>query len=132
MKPTLIEILKPIVKETINQTLAESLRPIIDDLNSIQTQAAQLEKSLKELQQEVDKAAMHANENEQYSRRMCLRLFGLPDAQDISHSYLVSLLNNSLSTHLSEDNIDRVHRTGRTNIETPCPKATATPPPSAC
>ena len=72
-----------------------------------------LEKSLEKQQELIAKLHTKSNEAEQYSRRNCLRLFGVPETQgENTDEIMIRVAKEKLGINLSIENIDRSHRTG--------------------
>ena len=49
---------------------------------------------------------------EQYSRRNCLLLHGMPESDEDSNEVVISVCNGKLELNISADDIDRSHRLG--------------------
>ena len=65
------------------------------------------------------------NNQEQYSRRNCLRIFGVPEADNENTDAIVCrIANSNLGVDLRPDNIDRSHRVRR---RTPPPPGSSKP-----
>uniref|UniRef100_A0A1Y1K9R3 Uncharacterized protein n=1 Tax=Photinus pyralis TaxID=7054 RepID=A0A1Y1K9R3_PHOPY len=90
-------------------------------LQDLDAELEQITKKVEVLEEEnKDLRKMNANLNiaidnmEQYSRRNCLKVFGLPETpQENTDEVLLDLFKNHMHLSISPSDIDRSHRTGR-------------------
>ena len=79
-------------------------------LNDLQTENDNLKMQMKE-------PMIHANHNEQYSRKSNIRIFGIPSSTDSSQenckTIVSDLCKSKLGIHIDEGDIDGAHRVGR-------------------
>ena len=82
-------------------------------LEGIQTKVSTLEKENQDLRERVEKLEAKADAAEQYSRRNCLRIAGVPenDAAD-TDSYVLDL-SRAIGAEIALTDIERSHRVGR-------------------
>ena len=80
-------------------------------------------KSQVEAQSNLAKRALHQiNQQEQYSRRNCLRFFGLPEkANESTDALIIDLSTKILKVPLTTDDLERSHRVGKPDPEKPRP-----------
>lgn len=84
-----------------------------------------LKQRIKNLEQQLEAVKQKANDNEQYSRRSNVRIFGVKSPDIITDSAVaensiksvVDFCKNELGVDLNEQEIDRAHRVGRQNGE---------------
>ena len=75
----------------------------------------ELEDRCRLLEHEVHGLKVKHDDAEQYSRRMCLRLAGLPETEHEDVHKLVLEFADKVQANISPVDIDRVHRIGKTN-----------------
>lgn len=69
-----------------------------------------------DLQLKIQKQAEQIDDLEQYSRRNCLRVFGIPESdKEDTDEVIVTLAKNKLGVNIDQHDIDRSHRTGPKN-----------------
>ena len=110
--------------EELLQTLATkedicSLRNIIEKQKEV---INQLESKVSTLEAKVDELTQKSEESEQYSRRQCLRIGGIPlpasnkpETDNEVRNAVIKLLNDS-GIKTTENVIDRAHRIGRLRL----------------
>ena len=118
-------LLKGIVKNAIDEKLGELLASVekvqgeVFDLKTKMeeknTQIKKLEEKTLQQKQSISKLENSMNNLEQYSRRSCLRVFGLKEQKGENTDMLVTeLVRSKLGVSLDPvKDIDRSHRTGR-------------------
>ena len=99
------------VVKAMQSVICRDLRREIADLKSIiqakDASISALEKRVKDLEQKAD-------EQEQYSRRNSLRIFGLAETEkEDTLSEAMDLFQNQMGLDIDVSGIDRVHRIGR-------------------
>ena len=76
-----------------------------------------LKKQIDDLSVELNEVKKHANENEQYSRRCNIRIFGLPELEnEICYEVVTEFCKTKLGYDLESCEIDRTHRVGRPRL----------------
>ena len=77
-----------------------------------------------DLEANLIKVKSHANENEQYSRRCNVRIYGIPEEQgENCYDAVLKFCENDLKCAVALDEIDRTHRVGNSRgacFETTC------------
>jgi hypothetical protein len=67
--------------------------------------------SIADLEANLIKVKSHANENEQYSRRCYVRIYGIPEGKN-GYDAVLKFCENDLKCAVALDEIDRTHRVG--------------------
>ena len=83
------------------------------DLEKSQKQVNELEKKVKQMEKKLMDCENSQEEQEQYSRRNCLRIYGMPEKKDENSDDVVLQLVNSklnLGFQVRESDLDRTHR----------------------
>ena len=72
-----------------------------------------LEENLEKQNNVIERLQNKANESEQYSRRNCLRLFGVEESKgENTDEVVMRIVKDKLNIDLPKSDIDRSHRTG--------------------
>lgn len=120
MMPELVSVIESKnandVQSIINQSVKEAVdgvklayEGVIEDLKRTN---ATLSAKCEELEQKVLKCQTVNDEQEQYSRRNCLRISGIPQQQDECTDTIVLNIAEKLNVDLKLEDIDRSHRVG--------------------
>ena len=115
---------KNIAKEIINQSYDKLLGLIEHNesrLHDVEIKVVEKERELVKIQQSIDSHSQKLSnlENsidhlEQYSRRSCLRIFGVKETADENTDDIAcDIANKNLGVSLARSDIDRSHRTGK-------------------
>ena len=67
---------------------------------------------LRELKEELAETKMKLNDLEQYSRRLCINVSGIPERSDESTDQLVTDIAKMAGVTVTPEDIDRTHRVG--------------------
>lgn len=103
-------VVSTVLQEAVHDTIAKE----------IQEKVEPLKKQIKDLSDDLDKVRKHANENEQYSRRCNVRIYGIPENEGENCYELVSdFCKQDLHCELEERDIDRIHRVGKLRVGSP-------------
>lgn len=95
------------VSEQIQLVICEQLSKLSSEVNSLQQLLLAKDNKIDELAAEVDRL-------EQYSRRNCLRVFGVvEDARESTDTTALQLFEEKLGITLDQSAIDRSHRLGK-------------------
>jgi hypothetical protein len=101
---TTTSVVSTVVKESVHASLDEVIRENV----------MHLKKQIKGLSAELNEVKMYANENEQYSRRCNIRIFGLTELEDENcYEVVTEFCKTKLGYNLELREIDRTHRVGR-------------------
>ncbi|KAL8583195.1 hypothetical protein ACOMHN_053708 [Nucella lapillus] len=97
---------EPDIIEMISKVVAAQFSDILkNEIASLKDHLAAKDKEIVLLKDKVD-------ELEQYGRRNCFRLSGIPESPDESTDAIVKSVAQSISVNVTDDMIDRSHRVG--------------------
>ena len=128
LAPTLCAALKPEIERTINATIQSAVErtiaPLIATIESQRVEIAQqkshianLEQAVGDLYKRTEELEIQQEEQEQYSRRTCLRFHNIsPDATDTDEA-VIKICKENLGVTLTKDDIGRSHFVGRANVK---------------
>ena len=105
MKELLKEDIEQQVQQQVELKVAQRMAPLQDELNELKKRLAKVEKELK-------KALVRNDDLEQYSRRPCLRVSGIPETQGEDTTGIVLDLAKRCGAKIGVDDIDVSHRVG--------------------
>ena len=113
--------------QTLRDQLEQTDGKVMDlenDLKAKGTIITSLQKEQKSNTEEITSLKRSLNDAEQYSRRNCLRLYGIPeDGQEDTDTVMLKLASKELNVKLRPEDIDRSHRIGAPRIATRGEKA---------
>ena len=99
-----LETLKSFIQTSVEQACAMIVEKMVTPLRN----------EIRDLKSELAIVRRKCNENEQYSRRANIRIFGIPeDKGEDCMKKTLAFLNEQLGLTFKESDIDRVHRVGR-------------------
>lgn len=104
-KADLETMVRSVVQAFIPQVITGINASLNDKIESLTQENTHLKNQVAELLFQADRA-------EQYSRRNCLRITGIPEASDEDTDTIVVTMAKDLGAELSIDEIDRSHRVG--------------------
>ena len=132
---TFKDIVQAAITEAVNVSLAQYVEPLKDEVKSLKASVVileelvkakrvvepleekvlMLESKLADMSNELSRVCLKANDNEQYSRRYNVRIFGCVEEEGESCSQKVTnLCRDKLElTDFTVDKIDRCHRVGK-------------------
>lgn len=123
--PDIFNKLVDAVTKSLSNTISEKLKPDLEQsihdsvLVDIQTNKRELEKlkqDLNKLKNEKTKLETQFDDAEQYSRRNCLLLHGVPEVTNEDTTAVVTdIIKNKLKINIDSHAFDRTHRLGRPN-----------------
>lgn len=90
----------------VNSIVTGVLQGLTDKISSLQKENDELKQKVKTLEEAIDSA-------DQYSRRNCLRITGIPATENESTDEIVINLARDIGVPLEIHDIDRSHRLGR-------------------
>lgn len=93
------------INELIAQRVALAVEPLKLELASANTALGQVQKELKQV-------ILRNDELEQYSRRSCLRISGIPESANEDVSKVVLDIARRVGADIKPEDIDRTHRVG--------------------
>ncbi len=97
------------VLDNVKQSVYEANQ--MDNKQTYATVTA-IENRLGDLRTDNLALADEVDDLEQYSRRNCLLLHGMPESEEDSNEAVISVCNGKLELNISADDIDRSHRLG--------------------
>ena len=102
------------LKDAFETKLTEMTNTIVTGvLEGLQNKVSKLEKENKDLRERVEKLEAKADAAEQYSRRNCLRIAGVPENQAADTDGYVLDLSRAIGAEIALTDIERSHRVGR-------------------
>ena len=102
------------LKDAFETKLTEMANAIVTGvLEGIQTKVSTLEKENQNLRERVEKLEAKADAAEQYSRRNCLRIAGVPENEAADTDSFVLDLSRAIGAEIALTDIERSHRVGR-------------------
>ena len=102
MSTMIEELINKLVPVLIQSTHAE----LVNRIESVESENSTLRERVQQLELEADRA-------QQYSRRNCLRVSGLPEAQSENTDDIILDMAKAAGANLSLEEIDRSHRVGK-------------------
>lgn len=114
MKDSFQPHVSQIIQESFQQQLTTLVNSIVEGvLQGLHLKIDALQKENDELRKRVQKLEETVDSSEQYSRRNCLRVTGIPVTENESTDDIVVTLASSIGVDLEVKDIDRSHRLGR-------------------
>ena len=122
------------LSELLKDTLHTEIVGLVDNIvkgviTGLQERITSLEKSNKDLQDtnvsltaRVALLEAQADQAEQYSRRNCLRISGVPETPDESTDNIVMSIANDIDSDIRIHDIDRNHRIGNPKSKRATPR----------
>lgn len=103
-----------VIQESFKGQVSELVSSIVEGvLQGLQSKVASLEKENTELKQRVGALETALDSAEQYSRRNCLKITGVPESIEGSTDDYICNLARAIDVDLSIEDIDRSHRLGK-------------------
>lgn len=107
-------------KAELISIIGECLKPVNETVSALRKEVAKLTSDVEDLTREVaskdtliSKMEVRLEECEQYARRNCLRIFGLPEKPKEDTNKLVLDVAKKIGANIAESQIDRSHRVGK-------------------
>ena len=97
----------------ISETLVKEVSSLKTENSALKMENDNLKKSVTKLQDRVVKLEMIADDSEQYSRRNCIRITGIPEDKDEDTDQIVLKMARDLNNDMKLEDIDRSHRVGK-------------------
>ena len=110
VEPIVKSIVEPLVKSIV-EGVTKSLSKKIETL---ETENKTLKSQVKSLNSKVEALELANDNAEQYSRRNCVRIVGIPSSPEENTDDIVLKLASECDVDLSPSDIDRSHRVGKT------------------
>lgn len=103
------------IEENINSSVVKAITPLLD---KYEEKVAKLEDELTKAKSDIILLQKKADEQEQYSRRSNIRIFGIEeDKEENTDDIIINLVNKQLKVDMNVNSIDRSHRTGQRKLE---------------
>lgn len=103
-----LESLKAFIQSTVEQACEQLVEKMV----------APLREEIGELRSELAFVRRKCNDNEQYSRRANIRIFGIAEEKEENcMEKTLIFLNEQLGLKFTESDIDRVHRVGKPKVD---------------
>ena len=102
--------------QNLEQKILTKITEQATEIKDLKDRSGQLEGRVAVLENLIKCQEVKIDDNEQYSRRLCLRVNGIPCKSRESNKDLEQILNKEfvkMAIDLPHDVIDRVHRTGK-------------------
>lgn len=112
LKNSFKDDMKIFIKESVSEAVEETLRSVHDRMDSLETQNHILEQENEDLKVRIVKLEAQCDQNEQYGRRNCLRISGVPETEDSTDDYIMKVCT-TLNVPITIQDIDRSHRVGK-------------------
>lgn len=103
-------LLRQDIDELIEVKVSAAIQPLQKELDEVRSEVIKLQQTLKQVITKND-------DLEQYSRRSCLRISGIPEEDDEDVPRLVLTLANRVGATIRPNDIDRAHRVGKVKSE---------------
>ena len=119
------------VADAILETVTSKVYASIDfDIKAKTEQIKDLEKQVKKLNKDVQDFKRTIEEQEQYSRRNCLRFHGIDEtADEVTDQVIIKVVKEKLDIDLRPDDLDRSHRMPTRNHQRTGERRPPPPPP---
>ena len=103
-------MVQKLMRADINQLVKYEVQQATNHLTK---KVVTLQKSNDDLSTQVRDLNGKVDDLEQYGRRMCIRIFGVPEMQDENVNYLVMKVRDEIHANVTRHDINRAHRVGR-------------------
>lgn len=98
----------------VSTKVALAVQPFQSQLSSMQSELNSVKSELETLKGSIEKANIKHDDLEQYSRRSCLRISGIPEEDPSEDVFsLVLELSHTIGADIRPADIDRAHRVGK-------------------
>ncbi|MEW8546410.1 MAG: hypothetical protein AB2693_23070 [Candidatus Thiodiazotropha sp.] len=101
--------LRTLIWDDINQLITQRVALAVEPLK---LEIANINATLGQVQKELKQSIARNDELEQYSRRSCLRISGIPETANEDVSKVVLDIARRMGADIKPDDIDRTHRVG--------------------
>ena len=110
--PDVIEVITKAVSDAIMDSVTQRVYESIDlDMQSRMKVVQDLERSIGDLENKLTKVTNELKEQELYSRRNCLRIYGMAESSnEDTDDIVLELVKEKLEIELTSSDIDRSHR----------------------
>ena len=107
-----LEKIKGVIMEAITEKVTQEVYSSISmDLSSIREEQKSMKENIKKMEENLDTLKASIDDQEQYSRRECLRFYGVPEkSTENTDDVIRDIASKQLNVPLSEKDIARCHR----------------------
>ena len=99
-------------KTIVSEVVCDTVESVVD--KEIDKVVQPLKNKIAELEVQLDQVKSHANDNEQYSKRCNVRIYGIPEEKgENCYDAVVNFCRNCLKCDVAVSEIDRTHRVGK-------------------
>lgn len=114
--------MKAKLTEMVIKEIESQKNKIEDDINkSFKFLEEDIQTKLSDLQSQVRNLQSSNNNLEQYTRKNSVRLFGIPENIEDIETTTLQIFNDKMSTPITREDIEIIHRTGRPFTDKPRP-----------
>lgn len=125
LTPEVFNPLVDAVSKALTNKISEKLKPNIEqnlyeavsmDMQGTKKEVSMLTKELTKIRNEKNQLELRVDDAEQYSRRNCLLLHGVPEnPNEDTTSVVTGIIKNKLNIDIESHDFDRTHRLGQFN-----------------
>ena len=110
--PTVVKVIVDAIYNAVYEKIANELHDSLQvDINSKMSQIHELDEHVKTLKKNIVDINEAIDEQEQYSRRNCLKFHGVPEtADENTDTVIIDLVKDKMGIELDPIDIDRSHR----------------------
>ena len=102
------------IQESINIQIEDMVAKIVNGvLGGLRSRITELEEENQQLERRLQVVESGLDSVEQYSRRNCIRISGVPETNDESVEDKVIILADTINSNLTIEEVDRAHRVGK-------------------
>ncbi len=109
------------VNEIIQTEIQKSVKPLVDKLEACERKLAVYEAHFQGLEKRMADYEEKLDDAEQYSRKSCIRIYGIPLSSDSENSEAcigkVKQIFEEIEVDVPDEGIDRAHRIGKKYIK---------------
>lgn len=109
---TFLSTVKEQVREVVETAVATAVAARDAEIKELRDELTDTRAEVRELKDELTDTKAKVNEIEQYSRRMCLNISGIPENSNESTDQLVKDVAKMVGVTVTPEDIDRTHRVG--------------------
>ena len=114
-------VMKESFREDLRSEMSEMIKSIVDGvisglyekIHTIERENSALKQENTSLRSRIEKLESAAEAAEQYSRRNCLRVSGIPEVENEVTDDIIMKMASDINVDITLDEIDRSHRIGR-------------------
>ena len=105
------------IQESINTQIEDMVAKIVNGvLGGLRSRMSDLEEENQQLKRRLQVVETRLDSAEQYSRRNCIRISGVPETNGESVEDKIMLLADPINSNLTIEEVDRAHRVGKPKV----------------